>query len=149
MDFYLTQVMTGHGAFNAYLFRLRLAESPECSNCVTQGRDDDAWHTLFECPAFTQQSEEAMTALQEMGEQPLTPDTMVPTLLRSEAGWDRIAAFVASVMRSKMESAWERQRAAAHQRPMPDLAIPPVPVADSRMEEEEVDDPGLQWTSSP
>ena len=154
MDFYLSQVMSGHGAFNAYLFRMRLADSPECANCDTRGRDDDAWHTLFECPAFTQQREEAMTALQEMGEQPLTPESLVPTLLRSRAGWDLVAAFVASVMRSKMESARERQRnVAVEQRPMPDLAIPPVPAADDRLnseeEEEAIGDPGLYLSSSP
>ncbi len=33
MNFYLTQVMSGHGAFNAYLFRMKLAESPKCINC--------------------------------------------------------------------------------------------------------------------
>ncbi len=42
----------GHGAFNAYLFRVKLAESLECTNCDRRGRDDDAWSTLLECPAF-------------------------------------------------------------------------------------------------
>ncbi len=44
MNFYLMQVMSGHRAFNAYLFRMKLVESPECSNCDRKGRDDDAWH---------------------------------------------------------------------------------------------------------
>ncbi len=39
---------------------------PDCSNCGRRGRDDDAWHTLFECPAFQQYQEDAMTTLQEM-----------------------------------------------------------------------------------
>ncbi len=52
MNFYLMQVMSGHGAFNTYLFHMKLVESLECSNYDRRGRDDDAWHTLFECPAF-------------------------------------------------------------------------------------------------
>ncbi len=52
INFYLTQVMSGHGVFNAYLFHMKLAESPNCSNCDRRGRDDDIWHTLFKCLAF-------------------------------------------------------------------------------------------------
>ncbi len=45
-------IMSGHGAFNAYLFCTKLAESAECTNCDGRGRDDDAWYSVFECPAF-------------------------------------------------------------------------------------------------
>ncbi len=68
-----------------------------------------------------------MTTQQEMGEQPLTPDNLVPIMLKSADGWDQVAAFVALTMRRKMEIAWERQRqptAIATQHPMTDLAIP-------------------------
>ncbi len=68
-----------------------------------------------------------MTALEKMGEPPLTPDSLVPIMLKSAEGWDQVAAFVALTMRRKMEIAWERQGrliAAATQHLMPDLAIP-------------------------
>ncbi len=52
MNFYLTQVVSSHEAFNTYLFLMKLAESLECTNCDRRMRDDDAWHTLFECLAF-------------------------------------------------------------------------------------------------
>ncbi len=52
MNFYLTQVMSIHVALNAYLFRMKLAESLECTNCDRRGRNDNAWHTLFRCLAF-------------------------------------------------------------------------------------------------
>ncbi len=51
-NFYLTQVMSGHRAFNVYLFHMKLAKSPECTNCDRRWWDDDAWLTLFECLAF-------------------------------------------------------------------------------------------------
>ncbi len=69
MNFYLTQVMSGRAAFNTYLFRMKLVESPECINCDRRGRDDDAWRTLFECTAFQLYWEDTMTTLQKMGGQ--------------------------------------------------------------------------------
>ncbi len=36
------QVLSGPGAINMYLFYMKLAESPEYSNCSRSGRDDDA-----------------------------------------------------------------------------------------------------------
>ncbi len=74
-----------------------------------------------------------MTALKKMGEPPLTPDSLVPVMLKSAEGWDQVAAFVTLTMRHKMEIAQERQGwpiAAATQHPMPDPAIPPfLPLA--------------------
>ncbi len=129
MNFYLMQVMSGHRAFNAYLFLMKLAESPECSNCDWRGWDDDAWHTLFECPAFWLYREEAMTALEQMDKLPLMPDSLIPIMLKSAEGWDQVAAFVALTMRRKMEIVREWQRrpiATTNQHPMPDLAtLPP------------------------
>ncbi len=62
MNFYLTQVMSGHGAFNAYLFCMN-SGNPECTNCDRRERDDDAWHTLFECPVFQLYQEDIMATL--------------------------------------------------------------------------------------
>ncbi len=106
---------------------MKLAESPECFNCDRRGWDDNAWHTLFECPAFWLYREEAMTALEKMGEPPLMPDSLIPIMLKSTEGWDQVAAFVALTMRRKMEIAreWQgRPIATATQQPMPDLTIP-------------------------
>jgi len=52
LDFWLTQVMGGHGVFNKYLHQMSILTSPEYSNCDIRGRDDDAWHTLFQYPVF-------------------------------------------------------------------------------------------------
>ncbi len=51
-----------------------------------------------------------MTIQQETGEQPLTPDSLVPIMLRSADGWDQEAAFVTLTMCHKMELAREWQR---------------------------------------
>ncbi len=74
-----------------------------------------------------------MTALEKMGKPPLTPDSLVPIMLKSAEKWDQVAAFVALTMRRKMEIAQERQRwpiaVATTQHPMLDLAPPPLPSA--------------------
>ncbi len=66
MDFYLTQVMSGRGPFNASLFHMRLVENPKCDNCDRRG-------LLFECLAFQLFWEDVVTILQETSEEPLTP----------------------------------------------------------------------------
>ncbi len=80
-----TQVMSGHGAFNAYLFHMKQVESLKCANCDRRGRDDDAWHTLLEGPTFQLYWEDAMTTPPKMGEQPLTTDSLVQIMLKSRA----------------------------------------------------------------
>ncbi len=82
---------------------------PECTNCDRTGRDDDAWHILFGCTAFQLYQKDAMTTVQKMGEQPLTPDSLVSIMLKSTDGWDEVATFVALTMRCKMEIVQERQ----------------------------------------
>ncbi len=110
MDFYLTQVIHDHEAFNMYLFRIRLVESLKCANCDGRGRGDSAFHSLFECPTMQLYWENVMTTLQEMSEQPLTLDSFVPVISRSTKGWNQVAAFVALTMHHKMELAREQQR---------------------------------------
>ncbi len=73
--------MSDQGEFNVYQFRMRLVEIPKCADCDTRGRDDDAWHLLYECLIFQLFHEDAIITLQEMGEEPLTPDSLAPIML--------------------------------------------------------------------
>ncbi len=151
MNFYLMQVMSSHGAFNVYLFRMKLVESPNCSNCDRRGRDDDAWYTLFECLAFQLYWEEAMTALQKTGQLPLTRDSLVPIMLKNAEGWDQVAAFITLTMRHKMEIAQEWQGwpiVAATQHPMRDL-IPPIFAISNSATEAEEDNPDQSTSVTP
>ncbi len=38
MNFYLTQVMSGHEAYNTYLFRMKLAKSPRVPTAIEEGK---------------------------------------------------------------------------------------------------------------
>ncbi len=90
-------------------------------------RDDDAWHTLFECAAFQLYREDTMTTLQEIGEQPLTLDSLVLIMLESTDGWDQVVTFVALTMHHKMEEVrkWQRWSITAHTAPNARLRHPP------------------------
>ncbi|CAK1594233.1 unnamed protein product [Parnassius mnemosyne] len=46
----ISQILTGHGGFKAYLFRFKLAESPYCS-CDNQ-TSQTIEHILIDCPKF-------------------------------------------------------------------------------------------------
>jgi len=50
LSFHMTQALTGHGCFQAYLHRMGRATSPVCLLCGQER--DDANHTLFECEFF-------------------------------------------------------------------------------------------------
>ncbi len=94
------------GVQRLFIPHMKLAESPECTNCDRRGRDD-AWHTQFECPVFQLYWEDVMTNLQQMGDQPFTPNSLVLIMLKSTDGWDQVAAFVALTMHRKMKIAQE------------------------------------------
>ncbi len=87
-----------------------------------------------------------MTTLQQMGEQPLIPDSEVSIMLKSADRWEQLAAFVALTMHRKMEIVREQQRrpiVIATQHLMPDLIFSPSVFAISNTAtEEEEDDPG-------
>lgn len=114
MNFHLTQVLSGHGCFNDYLFRMGKVEAPSCSHC-SRGRNDGPQHTLFECEAWRQDRRELVQSLQEIGvKKKLASDTLVPIMLCSAAAWNRVSAFACAVMKKKMDFEWARQRQ-AHQ----------------------------------
>lgn len=48
--YHLSQALSGHGCFRKYLYAKKRADSPYCVYCRTA--EDDAAHTLFECPQW-------------------------------------------------------------------------------------------------
>lgn len=107
-DFRLTQALTGHGCFNAYLHRFKRRDSPTCRYCEFE---DTAAHTLFICAKWFQLRIEAETALGE----PLTEESLVRLMLSNREAWNLIACFVNKVIKTKEEDERreERERAAS------------------------------------
>ena len=76
MDFYLTQFLTGHGLFRAYLHKMGKVARPDCAHC--DWPPDDAHHTFFHCRKWSVER----GALEIELEATITPDTIVRLMLR-------------------------------------------------------------------
>ncbi|KAH8304869.1 hypothetical protein KR059_003006, partial [Drosophila kikkawai] len=83
VDFYLTQVISGHGCFRSYLKRFGHETEDWCPVCGS-GVVEDARHVLFEA------------------------ETLVPMMLADQRVWEATATFAADVMKSFREQ--ERRR---------------------------------------
>ena len=95
VGFYLTQALSGHGCFNAYLRRLKKRDEEMC--CYCDFPVDNAEHALFVCAKWGVERE----ALGQAVGAKLTPDTMVFLMLQSERNWTLIKSFVTLVMKMR------------------------------------------------
>ena len=100
-NYYLTQFLTGHGYFRAYLRKIGKVMQAECLYCGLG--DDDAHHTFFVCPQW-QQARSSLTA--EVGD--VEPETIVVKMLESKEKWDAVHTFVTAVLKTKeRDRGWE------------------------------------------
>lgn len=90
VDYYLTQFLTGHGCFRAYLHRFHLDDSPYCPMC--KGMPETAEHVLFECPRFQVERD----AIGAMGPQ-TTPDNIISIMLESEDSWSAVCGAASKI----------------------------------------------------
>ena len=93
VEFYVTQLLTGHGNFRAYLHRFGLDTSPSCPSCATE--DESAEHIFFLCPRFTVEREQLNCSLQTRA----TPENLVTLMVQHEENWKAVADFAARVMK--------------------------------------------------
>ncbi|CAI6362388.1 unnamed protein product [Macrosiphum euphorbiae] len=57
----MSQALSGHGCFQAYLFKRARAQSPACMHCTAV--HDDAEHTIFNCPFWNDSRAELTRSL--------------------------------------------------------------------------------------
>ncbi|KAH8303859.1 hypothetical protein KR059_009498 [Drosophila kikkawai] len=76
VDFYTTQLITGHGCFKAYLHRFKHEADPSCDYCGGASVAD-AEHAFFECPLFRAEREAAEATTNRR----LTPETIIGCML--------------------------------------------------------------------
>lgn len=103
VNYYLAQMLSGHGCFRAYLHRFKHDDSPECPSCP--GANEDAEHVFFECPRFCPQRDE----LENILKRKIQPETIVAAMLSSETAWNATNTFVTGIL-SDLRSI-ERRRA--------------------------------------
>lgn len=96
VNFWLAQLLTGHGAFRHYLFRFNRDWSPLCPTCE---EDEDAAHVFLNCPRFGRERGMLAARLEGIGPQvAITPELLGDALLLSEANWTSIASFAKQVL---------------------------------------------------
>uniref|UniRef100_A0A2M4AK35 Putative r1-6 dk n=1 Tax=Anopheles triannulatus TaxID=58253 RepID=A0A2M4AK35_9DIPT len=105
VDFFLAQVLTGHGFFREYFNVMSIASSPDCTHCP--GVVESVEHVMFECPRFVGIREE----MTHGGERPLCAE-----LLSSCERWKEISRACQAIMR-QLQRRWDQDRAAAARDP--------------------------------
>lgn len=98
LSHHLTQILTGHGCFGTYKFRIGKAATAACWLC--DWINDDMEHTLFNCSAWQPERRELS---RHVG--PLNPDNLM-MLLQDEKKRQAILNFISSIMNKKI--AYER-----------------------------------------
>jgi hypothetical protein len=119
MTFHATQMLSGHGCFNEYLYRLaRKLPNSKCSFC--EDPSDTADHTLFHCAAWERDRDCLFNALGRCD----SLRDVLEAILSSRDKWTALITFCTDVMSQKEEKDRQRQRLAALAAP----AAPATPV---------------------
>lgn len=104
LTFHISQILTGHGCFNHYLYKIGRLTSPACSHC--KGAVDTAQHTLEECPAWSVERETLMGAIGR----DLSLRSVLGAALINKDNSRVFAMFCEEVMAKKEQAERERQR---------------------------------------
>lgn len=93
VGYYVTQLLSGHGCFRAYLFRFRRADSPYCPCCGEV--QEDAEHVFFCCPRFT----EHRNYLERILDVRITPENLIESMLSSIEAWNAVTEYAENVIK--------------------------------------------------
>lgn len=86
-DFWITQVLTGHGCFDDYLHKYKKIPTTECWFCGHA--NDTTEYTIYECDACEIRRQRTNTLL----DMEQTPESMIPLMLESKTKWETFAKF--------------------------------------------------------
>lgn len=96
VNYYLTQVLGGHGCFGTYLKRFKLRDTDDCMLC---GGEDTVQHTIRDCRAF----HEIRTETEAKVGVRITAHNMVELMLASAENWEAVSNMVSAMIRRKEE----------------------------------------------
>jgi len=103
LSFRMTQLLTGHGCFSSYLYRIRRSITMACFHC--DANVDSAEHTLTECSAWELERRELRGKI----DGDITLVNVVGSIVESEEAWNAFRRFAESVMSTKEEAERLRQ----------------------------------------
>lgn len=93
----LTQLISGHGRFGAYLTRFRLREVSGCRLCGTEAQED-AEHLFSRCSSLRTERVETAVLL-NIGEAEWAPQSVATAMLSDGRKWDAVSDFAKGVIR--------------------------------------------------
>ncbi|KMQ93223.1 reverse transcriptase [Lasius niger] len=105
MSYHLTQIFTGHGCFANFLRRIGKRRDASCDFC---GEEDNAFHTMRECPYWDLERIRLRNTLELSRE--FTLGDVVEAIVESKANWKAFSAYVEEVMKDKEEEERRRER---------------------------------------
>ena len=103
LDYWVTQALSGHRCFGAYLFKYKKRSDLTCQDCGAGL--DDAGHAFFHCTTYT----EVWAQLQKKIGTLLETATLVEVMLRGPKTWNEIACYFRYVITNKREKEVEMQ----------------------------------------
>nr|XP_018913691.1 PREDICTED: uncharacterized protein LOC109041726 [Bemisia tabaci] len=95
LDFFLTQALTGYGAFNNYLHRMKISPSPFCPYCPAALSTPE--HSLFECAKFTPERARLKTHIGKT----FTIANFQTRLQDSKDSWTKVCTYFKTVLVNK------------------------------------------------
>jgi len=108
IGYHITQFLTGHGCFNAYLFRFKKRRDAVCMYCGHA--QDDVEYTFFKCDRWWRLRREVEVVL---GCE-ITPEKIGAAMVSSKSKWDAVVNFANSVLTKKEADERELQAAQAN-----------------------------------
>lgn len=102
LDFYMTQMLSGHCCFRYYLHRFRKLDKPTCIDC--QKRNDDVENVMFRSGRWGKERR----ALEVELEEDLDPDTLISTMLKSRNNWDTVKRFMEHILNIRKQEEREQ-----------------------------------------
>lgn len=95
VNYYLTQLLSGHGYFREYLHKMGKCETPYCLY-EEEDHIDDAEHTFFTCARWAQQRRELEDRIGH-----LTVANLIPSMLSDETRWNAVRIYCEEILRLK------------------------------------------------
>ncbi|XP_063532848.1 uncharacterized protein LOC134743387 [Cydia strobilella] len=107
LTFRLTQILSGHGCFGRFLWKIVGREpTPECHECGAE--QDTAQHTLEVCPAWGSQR----SVLIPVVGSDLSLPAVIAAMVRQDTAWQAMLSFCEEVVAQKEKNEREREIAA-------------------------------------
>nr|CAI5864374.1 unnamed protein product [Callosobruchus analis] len=101
-NYHMTQVLTGHGLFRAYTYRIGKDLGSDCIYC---GEEDNVEHTVFRCSRWESIRSRTYNVLHKI----ITPENMLETMTEDGRRWEELMTMIRQIMslKEKEERAWK------------------------------------------